>query len=382
MMPYLPYLAVIVAALLVTVCLKRVPSLGVPETETDSGGDVDVIIPARNEAVTLPGLLADLQRQTLAVARVVVVDDDSSDDTAAIATAGGAYVVPCPSRPPGWNPKVWALHVGVRHSDAARMVFLDADVRLAGRALEALVGVAASSGGLVSVAPYHCRLDDHDEPAALGAVESLSAPFNVVIDAGGGPGFGRQAAGAVGSCLTMTRDDYDACGGHAATPGTIVDDLSLASTAHAAGLSVTLLQSRVASRIERNDRPLVTVRSYPGGFGELQQGWIKNLSAGLGHTPIGSTIAVGTWITALLLPFAMAVQSRWITAVGLWALVALHTGWLTSQVGRFQPLVVTVGAPFLGLWFATVSVLSGIARITRRRVSWKGRSLRPDGVEG
>ena len=46
---------------------------------------VSVLIPARNEAATLPNLLAALNRQVLSTDEVIVVDDDSSDGTATIA---------------------------------------------------------------------------------------------------------------------------------------------------------------------------------------------------------------------------------------------------------------------------------------------------------
>jgi glycosyltransferase involved in cell wall biosynthesis len=50
---------------------------------------VTVIIPALNEAASLPAVLADLP----AVGRVIVVDNGSTDDTAAIARQHGATVV-------------------------------------------------------------------------------------------------------------------------------------------------------------------------------------------------------------------------------------------------------------------------------------------------
>ena len=51
---------------------------------------LSVLIPARNEAATLPHLLAALAGQTLQPLEVIVIDDHSSDATAAIAKATAA----------------------------------------------------------------------------------------------------------------------------------------------------------------------------------------------------------------------------------------------------------------------------------------------------
>jgi glycosyltransferase involved in cell wall biosynthesis len=54
------------------------------------------VIPARNEARNLPGVLAAVAESNLLPARVVVVDDGSTDGTAEVAHAAGALVVSHP----------------------------------------------------------------------------------------------------------------------------------------------------------------------------------------------------------------------------------------------------------------------------------------------
>src|SRR5262245_27595295 len=72
--------------------LWRLP--GLDAAVSGAGGhEVAVIVPARNEARTLPVLLADLAAQRPAPAEVVVVDDGSDDGTAAVARTTGARVV-------------------------------------------------------------------------------------------------------------------------------------------------------------------------------------------------------------------------------------------------------------------------------------------------
>ena len=117
--------------------------------------DLAVVVPARDEAVALPGLLASLAAQRRPATEVVVVDDESTDGTAAVAVAGGARVVAAPPRPPGWNGKQWACHTGLLATTAPVVCFVDADVELAPDALARLAGEVEARGGLVSVQPWH-----------------------------------------------------------------------------------------------------------------------------------------------------------------------------------------------------------------------------------
>ena len=62
---------------------------------------VAVIVPALDEAASLPGVLDSIPDF---VDRIVVVDNDSTDDTAAVARAWGAEVVV--ARPRGYGTAV------------------------------------------------------------------------------------------------------------------------------------------------------------------------------------------------------------------------------------------------------------------------------------
>lgn len=104
-----------------------------PEACDGAAQRVSVLIPARNEAATLPRLLAALGRQSLPAAEVLVIDDHSRDGTGAIAMAAAAAaglplrLIQAPPLPPGWCGKTWALHHGVATSSGDLLVFLDAD---------------------------------------------------------------------------------------------------------------------------------------------------------------------------------------------------------------------------------------------------------------
>jgi glycosyltransferase involved in cell wall biosynthesis len=83
---------------------------------------LSVVIPAKNEAAALPGVLARV-RAVLPDAEIVLVDDGSTDDTAAVASAAGARVVS--HRYSMGNGA--AIKSGARAATGEVLVFMDAD---------------------------------------------------------------------------------------------------------------------------------------------------------------------------------------------------------------------------------------------------------------
>ena len=86
--------------------------------------DVSVVVPARNAAATLPGVLEALGAQSAppGAYEVVVVDDGSSDATAQLARSAGVAVIQAPH-----IGVAAARNLGAKESQGANLAFLDAD---------------------------------------------------------------------------------------------------------------------------------------------------------------------------------------------------------------------------------------------------------------
>lgn len=87
------------------------------------GHVVDVVMPARNEGLTI-GANVDAARGCRYVRTVIVVDDGSIDGTPDVAARHGATVV---QRPGSTGSKAHAMGAGVEASDATHILFVDAD---------------------------------------------------------------------------------------------------------------------------------------------------------------------------------------------------------------------------------------------------------------
>lgn len=329
--------------------------------------DVAVIVPARDEAHALPGLLAGVVGADDRVAEVVVVDDGSSDRTAEVARAAGARVVATGPAPAGTTGKSWACTTGVRATTSRTLVFVDADVSFAPGGLTAVIDRLEDRGGLVSVEPFQVveRFD-----------ERLSALFGTVSVMGTGvAALGRSApTTAFGPVLACRRADYEAVGGHAADRGAIAEDVALAARFVQAGRPVLI----------EGGGDLVSFRMYPLGVRQLVEGWTKNIATGAGATPRRRLLAVVLWIGALLssaygLAGGLAALADGRAATfALAAVVALafaaQLGVMFRQLGSFgwwAPLAY----PVLAVAFVAIFARSLYLTLVRREVSWKGRVI-------
>src|SRR5262249_47290099 len=114
-----------------------------PPPDPAAWPSVRVVVPARNEAATLPRTIPSLAGQDYPGEwRVVVVDDRSEDGTAESARSTGGTrttVLPGAALPEGWVGKVWAMQQGVEGATEDYILLTDADILHAPGSLRHLV---------------------------------------------------------------------------------------------------------------------------------------------------------------------------------------------------------------------------------------------------
>lgn len=210
---------------------KAVPSLDSLAIENDpvtrkNSPSLTIIIPARNEQMRLPNLLASLAIQDFRAYELIVVDDQSDDETASLASAAGAKVIRTERLEEGsWIGKSFACWTGAQAASGEWLLFLDADTRLEKPdSLRRLMSVYGrmNGSGILSLQPYH---------QTVKIYESFSAIFNIIVIAGMNSftpwGDKFKSAGSFGPCIMLNKEEYFRTGGHSAISGAVMDDLAL-----------------------------------------------------------------------------------------------------------------------------------------------------------
>ncbi len=322
-----------------------------------------VIIPMRNEACKIGGLLADLSRQTLKPLEIICVDDGSDDNCPEIALLAGATVLTVHDKPAGWLGKSYACHLGAQKARGKILVFLDADVNLKPDALLALIACQVQSHCTLSVQPYH---------RVCGFAGQFSLIFNLVLIAGSGIGlpFHLSPKLMFGPVIAVEHGTYDRLDGHNAVKGEILEDVFLGQ--HYA-------RNREPIRLLIGN-PLISFTMYDR-FSHLWEGWSKNFFAGAFSIPAGlmflTVLMVSGYCSAaanLIFAFHRFDPGAVALAVGTYLLCVLQIGWSSRELGNFHPCAILFYPVFL-VMFCLIFIVSAAKKLIFRKTRWKGRDI-------
>jgi 4,4'-diaponeurosporenoate glycosyltransferase len=334
--------------------LWRVPTCG--KGSDSAQVNVSIIIPARDEANSLPRLLESLSGQTARPREIIVVDDDSTDETAAVAKAGGANVIASAPLPDGWRGKTWACHQGATAATAPALLFLDADARFEKDGLARISAAYYQQPNVLSVIPHH---------HVPTAVEQLSAFFNLIMTAGIGAFaiFDVRRVGMFGQMMLIDRELYTSIGGHERVKEHVLENLHMARFLREIGV-----KPRCAA-----GRGCLSMRMYPGGLAEMVHGWTKGFASGAGTTPpIVLALAIA-WLSGAVMAAAGALRFHNLPALVIYAAYVGQIYWQLRRIGSFW-LITAVLYPIPLLFFFGV-FFNSILRLGRP-VTWKGRAIR------
>ncbi|WP_190132891.1 glycosyltransferase [Streptomyces mashuensis] len=343
---------------------------------------VAVVVPARDEAETLPHSLPSLLAQDYpGRAEVFLVDDGSTDGTGELARAlaaehgGLPLTVDRPGEPePGWTGKLWAVQHGMAlaasRTDATYLLLTDADIAHAPGSLRELVAAAESAG-----------LDLVSQMARLRVVtfwERLVVPAFVYFFAKLYP-FRRvnsprsRTAAAAGGCALLRRAAAERAGYPGSVRQAVIDDVSLARVVRRSGGRVWL---GLADGVE-------SVRPYTG-LGPLWRMVARSAYAQLLYNPLllAGTV-VGLVVIYLVPPAAVvagAVTGSVVTAVAGAAAWAVMAGTYMPMLRYYrQPLWLAPLLPVTALLYTLMTVDSAVQHHRGRGAAWKGRTYaRPE----
>ncbi len=321
---------------------------------------VSVIIPARNEAACLGTCLESLSAQTGVTFEIIVVDDHSTDRTREIANSfPGVRVIDAGPLPDGWTGKNNAAATGARQAQGEWLLFTDADtVHLPGSLSRSIDEATCNAAALLSYSPEQIVTGFWERavmPVIFAELASKYRPSDVSDPKS-------PAAAANGQYILVSREAYDAVGGHAAMSSSLLEDVELARAVKQSGRKIFF----------RFGGDAVRTRMYRT-FPQLREGWTKNLAI-LFPWPV----RLAAW---RLLEFALLVASLTLL------IVAIRTGdFLFALLYLIAPLVtLTRIARAHFAWSSNLLVLFGLplfsyllvrSKLSYKagKVSWKGRT--------
>lgn len=334
---------------------------------------VSVLIPARNEERTIERCVRSLLEQDYPNMEVLVLNDGSEDATATIlGRLAAAYpalrVIEGTPLPAGWVGKNWACHQLAARSAGSWLVFTDADTYHHRESISACMAFAERLNVQFFSGVPDQQLPTFWEQVVVPMVMFLYFAYlpNRWITVRRDP----QFSATNGQLLCVTRDGYEAIGGHEAVRSQLVEDVWLGRAAKRRGLRTAL-----ATAVET-----VECRMY-NSFGEIVAGFSKNLFPGFDYSLLGLAFFIFSTLVLYLAPlaFVVAAATRGRFTVELFWLPLLHLAMAGMMRGmlavrfrlRWQQILYH---PLSAAMLSLIALNSARWTYSRRGTLWKGRS--------
>jgi len=332
-------------------------------TSGSASAPVTAIVPARNEEAVIAACIESLALQP-EVAEIIAVNDQSSDRTPEILyhlakNISQLRVIDAIAPPSGWVGKNHAVSLGAQHATSSWLLFTDADAVLSAGAIAKAIALGHEhDAALISFSPEQDLLAWYEKSLIPFIYLRLAQrfPFEQINNPAS------SAAAANGQFLMITREAYDAVGGHAAIHGAVLEDVALARRVKSAGFRIWFTSGA----------GIVRVRMYRS-FSAMWEGWKKNLFQLMGGTT-GSVFAEFEssfpWMILVVLLIGIKMPIAMFAGVVLLLMRQLSYGLALSRnhfpfkyIIYYLPAVLMYAAV---LWASHESYAKG-------KVSWKGR---------
>ncbi len=333
---------------------------------------VSVIVPARNEEASLKTCLDSLLAQENVTFEIIVVDDHSTDRTREIASSflqNKIRTIEAGPLPVGWTGKNNAVTAGAKIARGQWLLFTDADtIHLPGSLARSIAEATRRHATMLSCSPQQI-VSSFCEKAVMPVIfAELAATFRPSeVSNPNSP-----VAAANGQYILITREAYDAVGGHAAIAASLLEDVALARAVKKSG-------RRIFFRFAAD---AVRTRMYRT-FSQLRDGWTKNLAL-LFPSPVRLAVLRVIEFVLIVASFAIAVMSVFRGHVRPGVVAAILTVMLyTSLLRRIRRAHFSWDANLLaifGLPLFSYLLLRSARAHAKGNVNWKGRKYSEEGT--
>ena len=325
---------------------------------------ITIAIPARNEESNIRECVAAALNQTnVTNLRVLVLDDGSTDNTLTILNTfldERLTVLTGRGEPPtGWLGKPYACSQIAQQSHSTYLIFIDADVVLAPHAVSSAVA-ALCDNNLAFVSPYPRQLVSSPFARLIQPLLQWSwlttVPLRISLRT-------QRPSMAVGNgqFIAVTREAYEACGGHESVRDKVLEDIELSRVFSRHGFR--------ASVADGTD--LATCQMYESDK-QLVAGYAKSLWAAFDGA-LGSLFINGFLVFAYVFPLlGFALGHMGLALVGYCAGVVGRLASARQFKQHTIPEIFLHPLSILGFVY-----LNGVSWYRHKRGlnTWKGRQL-------
>ena len=322
---------------------------------------VSIIVPLRNEAENVSGLVQSLLSQKfLKSAEFIFLDDNSEDETLELLKlAASGYtniqIITGTPLPSGWIGKSWALHQLLTASKGEIIVSIDADVRITPDAISRSITLMKSST-LDFLSPYPRQIAKTLGERLIQPLLQWSWMTTLLLAIAEHSSFSSMAV-ANGQFFIVRKDALVLAGGYESVKAAVLDDVFLARTLVKSG----------AHGVVINGADIAQCRMYTS-WSEIKAGYGKSLRYAFGSS-FGSLCAIFFIFLTGIAPLVFALTG----SIWGWLAFALIVGTRILNAIRSRSRI--IDSLFHPISSTLLIYLIIYSYLMRGEISWKGRAI-------
>ena len=345
--------------ILLTIAAVNFVQIRTPNSTSELAEGVGVLVPMRNEAENVEGLVATLAAQTGSF-HFYLLDDNSEDGTYKLlqrfTTDSPQFtVIKGAVLEEGWIGKTWALQQLFEASIETVLVSIDADVRLSNEAMNKAV-TAMNDARLDFVSPYPHQIAQTFAERLIQPLLQWSWLTTVPLRYAESSGQ-KSMAVANGQFFVVRRSALASIGGYASVKHAVIDDVFLARELVKNGSSGTVI----------NGSDIAQTRMYRS-WSEIKGGYGKSLNKAFGSL-FGALFAVAFLITTSIAPLILGLLGNPYGWLGFAAIVATR---VLSAIKSRGNILDSVLHP---ISIVALIYLIVYSYLRRGSIQWKGRTV-------
>jgi len=345
--------------ILLTIAAVNFVQIRTPKGTSELAVTVGVIVPMRNEAENVEGVVATLAAQEGSL-HFYLLDDNSEDQTLELlqrfTQADSRFtVIKGAVLKDKWIGKTWALQQLFEEAKEEILVSIDADVRLGNDAINKAV-TAMNDARLDFVSPYPRQIAQSFAERLIQPLLQWSWLTTVPLRYAERSGQ-KSMAVANGQFFVVRRSALAAIGGYQSIKHAVIDDVFLARELVKNGSSGTVI----------NGSEIAETRMY-ATWSEIKAGYGKSLNQAFGSL-FGALFVVAFLIATCIAPLLLGVLGNPYGWLGFAAIVGTRVLSAIKSRGRVLDSVLHPISVLALVYLIVYSYLR------RGSIQWKGRTV-------